>query len=179
MLTKLDIIKLYPDIDINNDGGPDAYREGLPVIERNPIAVIIKHPYENQYLLAKWKQAKWCGFLTGGIEGDDSLDKTACKEIYEETGYKNVSEIIPTNFVSHALFFHPIKNVNRLAHYHLVFAQLGDLERGDVSEEENMIADFVWVPRDNVLETLVRKDMKLLWNFYIENHEEFQVNVRV
>ncbi|MCC6290826.1 NUDIX hydrolase [Candidatus Nomurabacteria bacterium] len=168
-----DLTKLYPEIDINSDGGPDAYREGLPIVERDPVAVIIKHPSENQYLLAEWKQAEWRGFLTGGIEKGDSLEKTVRKEIHEETGYKNVSEIIATNFVSHALFFHPVKNVNRLAHYRLVFARLADLERENVSEEEGRIADFVWVPHDEVLEILTRRDMKLLWNFYINNLKDF------
>lgn len=164
-----DIIKLYPDIDVNLDGESDSYKEGLPILERDPIAVVIKHPNEDMYLIAKWKKADWNGFLTGGIEDGDSLEKTVQKEIHEETGFKNVSKIIPMNFVSHGLFFHPVKNVNRLAHYHLVYAELADLEKDDVSPEEKAIADFVWVPYDKVLETLTRKGMKLLWEFYMGN----------
>jgi len=169
MQTEQDIIKLYPDIDVNNEGGPDAYKEGLPIVERDPIAVIIKHPNENLYLLADWKQAEWKGFLTGGIEERDSLKKTVRKEIHEETGYRNISKIVPMNFASHALFFHPVKNVNRLAHYHLVFVELADLGKDSVSEEESSIAEFIWVPYDKVSGTLTRKGMKLLWNFYIKN----------
>ena len=169
MQTKQDIIKLYPDIDINNEGGPDTYKEGLPIIERNPIAVIIKHPNKDFYLLADWKQAVWKGFLTGGIEDGDTLEQTIQKEIHEETGFKHVAEIKPMNFTSHTLFFHPVKNVNRLAHYHLVFAELTDLEKDDVSEEEKSIADFVWVPKDDVLKTITRKSMKLLWEFYMKS----------
>ncbi|HEY0220731.1 MAG TPA: NUDIX domain-containing protein, partial [Candidatus Paceibacterota bacterium] len=144
MQTKEDILKLYPDIDINSEGELDAYKEDLPVIERDPIAVIIKHPIENLYLLADWKNAEWKGFLTGGIEEGDTLEKTVRKEIHEETGFKNVAKIMPMNFVSHALFFHTVKNVNRLAHYHLVYAELSDLEKDNVSEEESNIADFIW-----------------------------------
>ncbi|MBX4198622.1 hypothetical protein KW782_04850 [Candidatus Parcubacteria bacterium] len=44
MQTEKDLLKLYPDIDINNEGGSDAYKEGLPIVERDPIAVVIKHP---------------------------------------------------------------------------------------------------------------------------------------
>ncbi len=164
-----EIVKKYPDIDLNQDGGEDAYKESLPIIERDPVAVIIKHPNEDLYLLADWKQAVWRGFLTGGVEGDDSHEQTVQKEIHEETGYKNVLKIVPMNFVSHSLFFHPIKNVNRLAHYHLFFAQLANLDQDPVSEEESKIADFVWVPFDKVSQTLTRKAMKLLWSFYTEN----------
>jgi 8-oxo-dGTP pyrophosphatase MutT (NUDIX family) len=169
MQTKEDILKLYPDIDINEEGGMDAYKEDLPIVERDPIAVVIKHPQEDLYLLADWKQATWRGFLTGGIEEGDSLEETVRKEVHEETGYKNVSKIVPMDFASHALFFHPVKNVNRLAHYHLVFAQLENLDKDEVSEEEQKIADFIWIPKDKVLETLTRKGMKQLWNFYTEN----------
>lgn len=170
MKTRQDIIKLYPNIDINDEGGEDAYKEGLPIVERDPLAIIIKHPTENLYLLADWKRVEWKGFLTGGIEAGDSLEKTVYKEVYEETGYKSISMIIPVDFVSHALFFHLIKNVNRLAHYHLVFAQLSNLDKDSVSEEENYIADFIWVSFEKVSDLLTRKSMKLLWSFYVQNH---------
>lgn len=171
MLTKKDLIQLYPDIDINEDGGSDSYQENLPIIERDPLAVIIKHPTEDQYLIAKWKGSVWNGFLTGGIEDGDSLEATVKKEVHEETGFKNVSKILPMNFASHALFFHPVKNVNRLAHYHLVYTELADLEKDEVSEEESKIADFVWVPYDQVLETLTRKSIKILWKFYMDKKD--------
>ncbi len=169
MQIEQDLVKLYPDIDVNNEGGSDSYRAGLPIVERDDIAVIIKHPSENIYLLADWKQADWKGFLTGGTEDGDSLEETVYTEIHEETGYKNISKIIPMDFASHALFFHPVKNVNRLAHYHLVLVQLADLLQDAVSEEESAIANFVWVPYVEVSSLLTRKGMKLLWSFYTEN----------
>lgn len=167
-----DIVKLYPDIDINLEGGVDSYRGDAPIVERNPLAVIIKHPNEDLYLLAKWKgDFVWNGFLTGGIEGEDTVEKTVRKEIHEETGYKNVSVVSQMNFVSHGLFFHPVKNVNRLAHFHLVYAELADLEKDEVSEEESVIADFIWVREKEVMETLTRKGMKILWDFYLKNRK--------
>ena len=163
-----EIKKLYPDVYVNEDGGSDTYQEGLPIVERDPLTVVIKHPSQNSYLIAKWKKSEWNGFLTGGIEGEDSVEDTVRKEILEETGYKHVSKIVPMDYVTHGVFFHPVKNVNRLAHYHLVFAELTDLEKDDVSEEETNIADFVWIPYDDVLETLTREEMKLLWKHYSE-----------
>lgn len=166
-----EILEKYPDIYINKGDKPDSYREGLPIVERDPIAVIIKHPTEDKFLLAKWKQSVWTGFLTGGIEEGDSLEDTVRKEVREETGYKNVSKITPMNFASHGLFFHVVKNVNRLAHYHLVVAELADLEMDLVSEEEKAIADFIWVSHDEVLDLLTNPDIKSLWNYYVANKE--------
>lgn len=169
MKTLQEIKALYPDIDINLDGGTDSFQENVIIVERDPIAVIIKHPTENLYLLAKWKTSVWSGFLTGGIEDGDTLEDTVQKEVQEETGYKNIAHIQEMDCVSHGLFFHTVKNVNRLAHYHLVFTQLTNLEQDEVDEKEKAIAEFIWVPEDEVLEKLTRNDMKLLWKYYLEN----------
>jgi len=165
-MTKEEILKLYPDVDINQSGGLDNFRENDPIVERDPIAVIIKHPTEDLYLIAKWSNG-WCGLLTGGIEDGDSLEDTVRKEILEETGFKKVADIQKMDFTSHGLFYHTIKHVNRLAHYHLVFAKLADLEQIEISEEELAIAKFIWVNKDTVQEVLSREDMKKLWNFYL------------
>jgi 8-oxo-dGTP pyrophosphatase MutT (NUDIX family) len=167
-MTKDEILAKYPDVDINESGGLDNFREDEPIIERDPIAVIIKHPEEDLYLIAKWSNG-WCGLLTGGIEEGDKIEDTVRKEVLEETGFKNVSFIEPMNFVSHGLFYHTVKHVNRLAHYHLVFATLSDLKQEDISEEELAIAKFIWVKKDNVEDVLTREDMKKLWRFYLES----------
>jgi 8-oxo-dGTP pyrophosphatase MutT (NUDIX family) len=167
-MNKAEILAQYPDVDINESGGLDNFREGEPIIERDPIAVIIKHPSEELYLIAKWSN-DWCGFLTGGIEEGDTVEDTVRKEILEETGFKNVGQIQPMDCVSHGLFYHIVKHVNRLAHYHLVFAALADLEQQEISEEELAIAKFIWVPKDEVDTTLSRGDMKKLWRYYLES----------
>lgn len=161
-----DIRSAYPNIDINQSGGTDSFQEGVDIVERDPIAVIIKHPTDELYLLADWKNSIWKGFLTGGIEDGDTLEETVKKEIYEETGYKHIKKITETDCVSHGLFFHTIKKVNRLAHYHLVIAELANLEQDEVSADEKAIADFIWIPRDEVANLLTRSDMKILWDYY-------------
>jgi len=169
-MTRLEEIqKQYPGIGVNLSGGSDSYQENAPIVERDPIAVVIKHPTENLYLISKWKQSNWSGFLTGGIEDGDTLEQTVQKEIHEETGFTHVANIQAMDYVSHGLFFHPIKNVNRLAHYHLVSAQLVDLEQDEVSEEEKAIADFVWLAENEVLETLTHENMKVLWRYYLQH----------
>lgn len=157
----------YPNIDINTSGGTDSFNPTAPIVERDPIAVIIKHPTDELYLLAKWKKSDWTGFLTGGIEEGDTIEQTVQKEIHEETGFKNIADIRSLDFVSHGLFFHPVKNVNRLAHYHLVFAKLANLDHDEIAEDEKAIAEFVWVPKGEVLGMLTRNDMRLLWEYYV------------
>jgi len=168
-MKKEEILKMYPDVDINESGGLDNFREDEEIIERDPLAVIIKHPTEELYLIAKWSN-DWCGFLTGGIEDGDTVEDTVRKEILEETGFKNVENIQQMDYVSHGLFYHIIKHVNRLAHYHLVFATLLNTEQTDISEEELAIAKFIWVEKEKVEEILSRDDMKKLWRFYLKSN---------
>lgn len=159
----------YPNIDINLEGGSDSFQEDKPIIERDPLALIIKHPTEDKYLISRWKKSPWSGFLTGGIEEGDTLEDTVKKEIHEESGYKNVRSIKQTDCVSHGLFFHVIKQVNRLAHYHLVMVELENLDKDEVSEEEQAIAECVWIDKDDVLPMLTRSDMIELWGYYLNN----------
>ena len=169
MKTLNEIIEKYPSIDVNQSGGPDTFDENAPIVERDPIAVIIIHPTEDMYLLAEWKSSNWRGFLTGGIEDGDTLEDTVRKEVKEETGYIHIKEIIKTDIVSHGLFFHTVKRVNRLAHYHLVIAKLQDLEQVEISDEEKSIAEFVWYKKEDILNLLTRNDMKILWNHFLEH----------
>lgn len=169
MQTFQEIQAKYPDVDINTSGGTDSYQDGVVVVERYNVALIVKHPTDNSFLISQWKKSNWNGFLTGGVEQGDTLEETARKEIEEESGFKHIAHIQPMDFTSHGLFFHVIKGVNRLAHYHLVFVQLADLERDEISEEEKAIADLVWVPSEQVGDILTRPDMKLLWNYYLKN----------
>ncbi len=167
-MNKEEVLAKYPDADINEGGGPDNFQENQPIVERENIAAIIKHPTDELYLVAKWNNG-WCGFLTGGIEQGDTKEDTARKEIPEETGFIHVAAAQSMDCVSHGLFYHTVKHQNRLAHYNLVFAVLADLEQQEISEEELAIAKFVWVKKDEVEKSLTRSEMKKLWRFYLES----------
>lgn len=159
----------YKPLDINMGPLDDKYKSGQEIIERNNIACIIKHPYENKYLLSFWKKIDWSGFLTGGIEGNNTKEETASQEVREETGFININTIKDLNFASHGLFYHVGKKQNRLAHYNLMFIELENLEQTEIKEEEKEICDFVWIDEKDVINNLKRNDMKWLWGFYVEN----------
>lgn len=78
-MTKDEILKIYPDVDVNESGGSDNFRPEEIIVERDPIAVIIKHPTDETYLIAHWSNG-WRGFLTGGIEPGDSVEQTVKKK---------------------------------------------------------------------------------------------------
>lgn len=165
--------------DINDGPGGDAYVSGDPIVERNNVACIIKHPTEEKYLVARWKQVEWNGFATGGVEEGKTPEDTARQEVRDETGFTNIKSVEVKDFCSHGLFYHVVKKQNRLAHYRLVVVTLGGLEQQPVSDEEKAICDFEWVDKDNVEELLTRFDMKSLWQYYTKGSVQSENPIKV
>lgn len=149
--------------DVNTGPGDDAFREGESVVDRNNVVVIIEHPENDEFLCAQWKQVDWQGFVTGGIEDGDSIEETVLAEVTEETGYQNPEIIKIYDESSHGLFWHVVKKQNRRANYRIVHVKLKNLERIEPSAEEQAIADFIWVPKNEVNDFLKREDMKYPW----------------
>jgi leucyl-tRNA synthetase/8-oxo-dGTP pyrophosphatase MutT (NUDIX family) len=165
--------------DINDGPGGDAYQSGAPIVERNNIACIIKHPTEEKYLVARWKQVDWNGFATGGIEKGQTPEDTARQEVREETGFTNIKSVEAKDFSSHGLFYHVVKKENRFAHYRLVVVELGGLEQEAISDDEKAICDFEWVEKDKVAGLLTRFDMKSLWEYYTTGKVESENPIKL
>ncbi len=148
--------------DHNCDGGLDSYREGVEEVERFNVVVIVEHPTEDKFLCVKWKKVDWQGFVTGGLD-EDTPENTAVDEVREETGYQNMEIVKVYDQSSHGKFYHVGKKVNRLAHYRIVHVKLKDLEKKERSQEEQGIADIIWIGKDNVNDFLKREDMRYPW----------------
>jgi leucyl-tRNA synthetase len=163
--------------DINTGPGDDAFREGEPIVDRNNVVVIIEHPKNDEFLCAKWKQVDWQGFVTGGIEDGMSVEETVLAEVREETGYQNIEILKVHDQSSHGLFWHVHKKQNRRANYRIVHVRLKDLEHVERSQEEQEIADFLWIPRSEVNDFLKREDMKYPWRVVnkLNTREEIKV----
>ena len=147
---------------LNNDGGPDNFREHEPVVDRDAVVCVIKHWSENKYLCLDWKKAAWKGFVTGGIENGESIRETVTREILEETGFKNIKSIQEFPKV-HSKFYQPVKKENRFAHFHPVYVELAGPEQDDISEEEKELYDIKWVSKKEVESFVTRPDIKYIW----------------
>lgn len=94
------------------------------------------------------------GFVTGGRDGDESIEEAAFREVIEETGYKNLK----LNFVSpyhiHTKFYHRQKNINRHAKWTFVSFDLLDIEKTILSEEEESLHTIQWISKNKLKEYL-------------------------
>jgi leucyl-tRNA synthetase len=134
-------------IDINN---PPL--DGKDRVERQGVHAIVYNPKTDQYLCVQWKKFPWTAFVVGGVEDEDSGDVVAAakREIYEETGYKNIKliRVLGGQVVSEYYAAH--KDLNRKAYVNAVLFELIDDQRDEPSEEEQSKQTPVWLKRSEI-----------------------------
>ncbi len=134
--------------------GDSAIREDRPITEREVVNAIIKHPTEDKYLCVHNKKFNWINFVMGGIEGDESPTDAAIREVKEETGYTDIIIDKELEFLYFDNFYQAQKEVNRHITCHTVVGKLNSLERIEISEEEQAIADVEWIDSNELLKVL-------------------------
>jgi len=129
------------------DTGDSAVHPGEAYVKREAICAIVRNPKTDEYLCMSWKSHPMHGLVTGGVEaGEDPVD-TAKREVYEETGYKNLRLVDDPGLYIHSLFYHRQKQQNRWAHFHFIFFELENDERDPVDEKEAALLEPVWLPK--------------------------------
>ncbi len=125
-------------------------KKDLPIISRNCVCAIIRNPKDGKYLCSVWRDILMHGLITGGIEEGEDMVEGALREIYEETGYKNLKLVNNPEVAIHSFFFHRKKEINREAKFNYLFFDLINEEQDPISEEEAAIHDVVWKTRDEL-----------------------------
>ncbi|MEI7777445.1 MAG: class I tRNA ligase family protein [bacterium] len=142
-----------------------AVKPGLPMEKRNAVCVFVKNPKDDKYLCIKWRGTPMNGLVTGGIDGDESYEETAMREVHEETGYKNLKLVKEPDFAIHSLFYHRLKNTNRWARFQYVFLELINEERDPVAEKEAALHEVVWKSKDELKEFFTVVEGEFIINF--------------
>ncbi len=124
------------------------FRTDKEIVPRNVVACVIKHPTEEKYLFGFPRGGtKWAP-LMGGIEGGESIEETARREIIEETGYIDIKLVEKRGSVFASEFFAKHKDLNRIAYNNVVYVELGSLEQDMNLATDKDEQEVKWVTLD-------------------------------
>ncbi len=128
------------------------FKEGKEVVERQVVHSVVFDPRTKKYLCVQWKKFPWTSFAIGGIDPEDNGDPVAAarREVYEETGYKNLKfiRILGDKIVSE--FYAANKDVNRKAFITGVYFELEDDEQDELGVEEAETQEPIWLDRSEI-----------------------------
>jgi 8-oxo-dGTP pyrophosphatase MutT (NUDIX family) len=125
--------------------GDSAVHPDKPMTNRKVVVVVMKHPTKDKYLCMKNKKFGWIDFVMGGIEGEETPLEAAARELDEESGYVDYEFVGELPDVYYDNFYAAHKDVNRHIEVHTVYGRLTSLEQKERSQEEQDIADIVWI----------------------------------
>lgn len=125
-------------------------QEGKKNTHRTMIHALIKHPEENKYLCLQWKQFNWKTFIVGGVEEGEDMIEAAKREIYEETGYKNLKFIKKLAQPVESHYFAAHKDENRIAVATPILFELENEEKDSITDEEQAKHEPYWSTLDEI-----------------------------
>jgi leucyl-tRNA synthetase len=129
-------------------------RADKPTKKRKAVVALVKHWSEKKYLGLQWKKLEWRTLVTGGIEGDESVEETVKRELLEETGYDHVKSVTVFSQPAVSYFWAPHKDVNMMREGTFVLVELEDGHQQDITPEEKEKHEGVWVEHDKMIEFL-------------------------
>lgn len=137
--------------DHDKDTGDWAVKPGKPNTFYKGVSVVIFNKKDDTVLCLEWKKYGWKTFITGKMdEGDTDFEQTALREVYEETGYKNLKLIHKQESPYFTSYYHDGKDENRFTEMYRMYFELVDEEKDNISEEENSKHVIHWVDRKKV-----------------------------
>lgn len=143
--------------------GDSAVRDDKPMTEREVVVVVVKHPTENKYLCEQKRKFGWIEFVMGGIDGEETPIEAAKREVREETGYTDLTDLVERPEVCYDTFYAAHKDVNRHITVHIVTARLASLEQEERADEEKEIADVIWLAADDLAGKLTQNEHQWIW----------------
>ena len=126
--------------------------DGKENVERQAVHGLVYDPKTDKYLCVQWKKFPWTAMVVGGVEPEDNGDivATAKREIYEETGYKNLNFVRVLGGQVVGEYYAANKGINRKSYVNAVLFELVDDEHDTPSEEEQARHDPIWLKRSEL-----------------------------
>ena len=125
-------------------------RDDINTQRRYSVVGIIKHFKDDMYLCEDAKGRNCKSFVIGGIEDGETCIEACKREVYEETGYSDISVDFVSNFKVVNHFYAGYKGVNRYAYLNFVYGHLNSDDHKEITDDENAKHIVKWVKKDDL-----------------------------
>lgn len=115
--------------------------------DRNVAMCVIEHPSDGTFLTLRWNKFGWHNLVMGGIEGNESVEVAARREIAEETGYTDMTYIDTMPVELNSKFYAKHKDVNRNIITRVLRFKLNSLTGIETQREAHEDFESEWVDR--------------------------------
>lgn len=130
--------------------GEESPREDIKTQVRYSVVAVIKNNENDTYLCEDAKGRNCKSFVMGGIEEGETAREAAIREIYEETGYSDVTIDFISNFKVVNHFYAGYKGVNRYAYLNIVFGHLNTDKCDKITKEEDAKHVVKWIEKKDL-----------------------------
>lgn len=127
-------------VHADNDHHDDAL-----LVPRQVVCMVVKHPTEDKYLIAKPTSSDFWAPVMGGIDEGETPEQAALRELAEESGYTDVKAVQAYDEVIASEFYAQHKQENRIAYIRTVRVELASLDKQPVSAAEQSKQELQWV----------------------------------
>ncbi len=138
-------------------------QQGKKSVSRRNVHAIVYNPKNGKILGLKWKKHPWTTFPMGGVEDNEDVISAAKREVYEETGYKNLIDPTILGGQVKAEYYAAHKDQNRVSYTTAVLFVLKNEDKDDVSVEESDAHDTVWMDEKDITEDKMTHAEMPIW----------------
>lgn len=130
--------------------GKEKPNKNIDTQIRYSVVGIIKHYCEDKYLCEDAKGRDCKSFVMGGIENNETPEQACIREVYEETGYKDITIDFVSNYKVLNHFYAKYKGVNRYAYLNFVYGHLNSDACDKITEEEQKKHVVKWIKKSDL-----------------------------
>ena len=144
---------------------------GKEKVERQNVHVIVKNPKSGMYVGLKYRNHNWTTFPMGGVDKGEDVIEAAKRELFEETGFKNVTDGIILGGKVRAEYFAAHKDQNRVSYTNAVYFELINEDKEPISKEENDEHEIIWLSEKEIHSDLMTHAEMDVWLYRLTNKD--------